>query len=196
MGEFSATVETLLAGKSINAALLITITFADAQVSRLWTGFGDVVVGGNTYKGAGRLVSVDGLAPIGGTVAPTLTLRLAGVDATIAALAIAEKDLVPGADIAIAIQVFGRSPSDEWQPIDSPVQLGHWQGDQLAFNASVAQYQIELTGVSYFATRMISPTGYYSDRDQQRRYASDRGCEFMPQLADLTIRWPFGDSGA
>lgn len=197
MSVFSATVEALLAGRSVYASLLYTWTFPDASVVRLWNGPKDIVIGGLTYKGAGRLVSAEGLSADIGDLVPNASFKFSGVDATIVPLLIAEKDNVPGCDITCAVQVFGDGSVSNplWTPIGSPVVIGTWKGDQLSFERSAGLYDVSLSAISYFATGALPRQSFYSDREQKIRYASDRGAEFMAGLATLSIRWPFGVTG-
>ncbi len=165
MSEFSGTVEALLAGRSVRAALLVVITWADAQVTRLWTGMGRRIIGGEVYQGSGQLVSVEGLSAALGTQAANATFRLSGVDAAISTKAAAERDQVVDAQVACSIQVFGDGEvADEWQPVDDPVGLGIWQGDQVTFERKgPALRNIALSAVNYFATRSLPLSSYYSD---------------------------------
>lgn len=192
MAEFTDTVAALLAGRSVRAALLIVITWGDGQVTRLWTGDGDIILGGNQYNGGGRIVSIEGLGGQVGTTAPTATFQLSGVDAAIATLAVAERDLAVDAEVACSVQVFGDGELvGEWQPVGDPIGIGAWLGDQLTFDRSSAKSTITLTAVSFFATRSRNLSSYYSDADQRRRYAEDRGAEFMASLQNAKINFPF-----
>jgi hypothetical protein len=193
MTAFSGTVAALLAGKKVNAALLFTIQFNDGQVIRLWTGMGNVTIGRNTYQGAGRLVSADGLDAAIGTSVPNTTFKLSGVDAGISALAVAESNLVYGALITVAVQMFGDGEiATEWQPIDDPVGIGSWIGDQLSFERQgPAVRNITLTAVSFFATRSRPQSAYYTLRDQELRYPGDGAGAFIATLINKNISWPF-----
>lgn len=191
MSEFSATSEALLAGRSVRAALLITITFTDDSVVRLKTGMGDKVIGGDLYRG-GLLIEIDGLDASPGTSAQTATFKLSGVDATIVAKAVDEADLCIGAEIVVALQMFGDGElAGEWQPVDDPVQLGTWEGDAPLFErVGPTIRSITLPGIGEWANRSRNPSAYYSDREQQRRVPGDRGGEFMAALTNKTRTWP------
>jgi hypothetical protein len=193
MSAFSGTVAALLAGKKVNAALLITIQFNDGQVVRLWTGMGNVTIGRNTYKGAGRLISVEGLDAAVGTSVPNTMFKLSGVDAEISKLAITESNLVYGSIITVAVQMFGDGVIEtEWQPIDDPVGIGSWIGDQLQFDRQGPNLRtITLTAVSFFATRSRPQSSYYTLRDQELRYPGDGAGVFIATLVAKNINWPF-----
>lgn len=197
MSEFTGTVEALLAGRTVRAALLMVITWADSSITRLWTGMGPITIGGQEYKGSGQLISVDGIGGGLGTQASNATFRMSGVDATIAAKAAEERDQAADCQIECFIQVFGDGAlAGEWQPVDSPIGLGLWQGDQLTFERSDAMTRnVVLTAVNFFATRSLPLSSYYSDRDQQQRYPGDRGGEFMSSLINASVHFPFAALG-
>lgn len=189
MSAFSGTVAALLADKQINGALLFSCTFTNGQEMRLWTGMGDITIGGQLYKGSGRLVSVENIDAAIGTSVPNTTFTLSGVDAHIVALTISEIDLVRGAVIQVSVQIF----SSVWQPIDTPVGLGSWIGDQLSFERQQTGRNITLSAVSFFASRSRPQSSYYTARDQQLRYTGDRGGEFVAGLINKNINWPMGN---
>lgn len=193
MSEFAGAVELLLQGKEVRAALLVSITFNDGHIERLWSGAGEIRIGGNIYRGL-PLLSVDGLDAQLGTAAKSASFALSGIDEEVVALAVGEADLIPGSTIDCAIQVFGDGTENgaEWQPIGDPVGLGQWLGDHLAFERSTStERRVVLFGVSYFESRSRPRASYYSDRDQQQRFPGDRGGQFMAGLTNKTVKWPY-----
>jgi len=192
MSVFSATVQALLAGRKINAALLTTLDFGDEQL-RLFLGYGSLLIEGNRYTGDGLLLSIEGLGYQGGTFAAQAKFRLSGVDSEIMQRAVEQRDTVVGAPITCAVQVLGDGEiADDWQPVGGPIGIGAWEGDQLAFdiNAPSAQRAVTLTGITEFEARSRPPNSYYSDRDQKLRYSGDRGGELMSALQNQVINWP------
>jgi hypothetical protein len=204
MPAFSGTVAALLSGKKVNAALLFTITFNDGQVVRLWTGFGNITLGGQLYKGAGRLVSADGIEAALGTSVPNATFKMAAVDtdnvpsanaqqvSQIFSLALAEQSNITGALIQLSVQVFGDGNlAGEWQPVDNPVGIGAWIGDQLSFvRQGPTTWSITLSAVSFFASRSRPQGRFYTDRDQQLQYPGDKAAAFVATLVSKNITWP------
>ena len=57
----------------------------DSGPLRLWTGFGDKTVAGNTYTGGGTLLSIDGLGEVSDLSAKSITITLSGMPAEIIA---------------------------------------------------------------------------------------------------------------
>lgn len=190
--EFDETAELLLAGKTVRAALLLTMIYTDDSVLRYWTGMNDITISAAVYKGGGRVVSIDGLMASAGTTSQNATFKLSGVDPEINAKLADEADLAIGADISVAVQVFGDGENGgEWQPIDDPVAIGTWEGDSTSFDRQgPGQRSVSLVGVGYWATRSRQISAYYSASDQQRRYPGDRGGEFMASLTNKQRTWP------
>ncbi len=53
---------------------------------------------------------------------------------------------------------------------------------------SVTEEYLEIRAESPLDARNFSPLGEYTDRDQQRRSAGDKGCEFAPSLTTKVIK--------
>lgn len=194
MSEFAEAVQALLAGRSVRAALLITITYTDDSVVRLISGMRDRTIGGEVYK-AGLAIDVSGIDSAIGTSAQTATFKLSGVNAEIVSKAVDGADICIGAQIVVAVQVFGDGVlADEWQPVDDPVQIGTWEGDTLSFDRTGPDLRsITLPGIGDFANRSRTISAYYSARDQARRSPgppADRAGEFMAGLTNKDRTWP------
>jgi hypothetical protein len=194
---FSSTVAALLSGKKVYAALLFVMTFPDGQVTRLWTGLGNLTASdGNVYQGAGRLVSAENIDASIGTEVPNTTFKMSGVDANIAEMAQNEIANVTNALIQVYVQTFYDGEyGPEWMPVPDPlVGIGAWIGDQLSFVKQGPQlYEITLSAVSYFASRSRPQGRFYSDTDQQSIYPGDTAGRFVATLVSKTITWPLAE---
>ena len=67
----------------------VEMNFDTAPV-RLWTGFGDRTIDGQTYTGTGSLLEIGGLDEVADMSAKSATLRLSGLDTSLISLAYAE----------------------------------------------------------------------------------------------------------
>ena len=63
----------------------------DSGNLRLWTGYGDKTVGGQTYTGSGNLMLIDGLEEASDLSAKGTTLTLSGIPSTIVTYALTEE---------------------------------------------------------------------------------------------------------
>jgi len=63
----------------------------DSGTMRIWTGYGDKSIGGNTYTGTGNLLKIEGLEETSDLSAAGTTLTLNGLDSTIITYALTEE---------------------------------------------------------------------------------------------------------
>lgn len=190
---FDGTVAAALEGRSVNAALLVEMRF-EGETRRWWQGFGPLESGGKTWQGLGHLISVDGLQSAVGTVAPSTTFTLSGVDPEIVALAREGSARVKGRKALVYIQFFEVDPSDgrkSWGTLDDPSVIWSGRMDQLRFVADGPSARtITLTAESIWADRNRPPFGLYTYEDQQARFPGDKGLSQVADLVTKQIRWP------
>ena len=62
----------------------------DSGPLRLWTGYGDRTIDGNTYTGGGNLVAISGLEEVADLSAKNITLTLNGMPSSVISLALQE----------------------------------------------------------------------------------------------------------
>ena len=62
----------------------------DSGTMRIWTGYGNKTIGGNTYTGTGNLLQIEGLEETSDLSAQGTTLTLNGLDITIITYALTE----------------------------------------------------------------------------------------------------------
>lgn len=181
------TIDAVLNKRTIRAALLATFEFATGT-DRLWAGFGTKVMGdGYAYKGMGQFGSVDGLSSRNDLAAEVMTFKLSGVEPQFVTLAKQSSDDVKNRPCTVFIQFF----DEAWRPLDQPIALRSAVMDQLQYEAvGVDQRNITLTAEGLFAARGQAPFAYYTDRDQNARFAGDRGLEGVASLQYRVVTWP------
>lgn len=84
-----ASILAALSAGSIQPFYAIEMNF-DTSPLRLWTGYGDRTIDGQTYLGAGTLLTISGLEEVSDMSAKSITIELSAVDATIISLALTE----------------------------------------------------------------------------------------------------------
>ena len=84
-----ASILAALSAGSIQPFYAIEMDF-DTSPLRLWTGYGDRTIDGQTYLGAGTLLTISGLEEVSDMSAKSITIELSAVDATIISLALTE----------------------------------------------------------------------------------------------------------
>lgn len=185
---FSETAAAVLGGRQVRAVPLVRLDFTSETV-RLWTGFGPLTTGGNTYEGIGRLGTVSDLDLSPGLGNEPATLTLSGVDATMVAKVKTQSSEVAGRRAIIYVQMFDAT-NNSWAVLDSPypVFVGVMESMKLTFTPT--EGRIDLTVEHILVTKHRPPYGNFSHWDQQGRYPGDRGLERMAHNVNNMVPWP------
>ena len=176
---------------------LVFMDFADSP-KRFWTGWGDLVSGGNTWQGVGDLISIGQIPASTGATAESLELTLESATSEMQTRVRASASMVHGREIKIFQQFFDVTPDDEsvqpWSPLLPAYAVYTGFMDQLAYSAERGEdgeYSRKVTLSTYglFTNRNAPANGRWTDADQQRRYAGDLGCSRMPLYAGYSPVW-------
>ncbi|WP_034157930.1 hypothetical protein [Sphingomonas sp. ERG5] len=195
MSLFPETIAASLAGTKVEAAYLIHFDFT-TQPMRLWRGNGLLKTKDNaTWSAIGQLGSVTGIEQAVNGEAPVATFTLSGVDQRIVRLARDEfKPEVDGRLATVLVQFFGEpddTDPDNQRPLDFPFPM--WAGRCLTPTFTIEQggeHSVSIAAESVFALRSRPNYAMYTDRDQQHRFAGDRGFEFTGTLVNKVVTWP------
>lgn len=186
MADLPMTIRAALAGATIIKSHLVFLDYLSGPV-RVWSGFGMLETGGQTWGGVGDLGSISALEmPVDGN-APVTTLTLSGVKPEWVPRARAAATEVRGRTCQIFVQHFDL----DHQLLDGPLCLYTGLMDTIKIVAPDARTRrVELTVEWLFARRGIAPFGYLTDEDQQARYPGDRGAEFVSAMQNHSVKWP------
>ena len=80
---------TALSQPEVQPYYAVELDFDSAPV-RLWTGYGDLIIGVDTYTGTGNLLSIGGLEEVNDLSAKNITLTLSGVPSSLVSIALTE----------------------------------------------------------------------------------------------------------
>lgn len=185
-------------GQHVIAALFVTFSFKSGPM-RVWEGDGLINRGGFDWLGMGQRVdgsgnplqSIDGLEAAVNGDAPQLTLTLSGVDSTVVTAASSDDpDEIESRDLTIDIGFFDATLPG-LVPLDSLLNLGVWLMQKPSFAAQNTRLRtITLPCETLFAGRSRGVFGLLTDRDHQRRFPGDLGCQWPPRLVDRDVAWP------
>lgn len=84
-----AAIATALQQKVVQPFFAVEMLF-DSGALRIWSGVGNRTVAGQTYTGAGNLISLESLEETGDLSAKTATVKLSGLESAIIAYALTE----------------------------------------------------------------------------------------------------------
>lgn len=188
--DFSSAISAQLNGKLVRCDALVEFDFADGK-KRLWNGFGTLQTNdGKTWQGIGNLGKIGGLKQsLNGSATP-LDLSVSGVDAAFAAQAKGDRDNWYMRPVIVYLQFF----DDAWQPLDMPFAIVFSTMRQMTIDRQSTEdgmvYTVTIRSEGPFITRKRPRYGYYSDSDQQKRFAGDRGCERTSGIEQHVIIFP------
>ncbi len=170
--------------------LLLRFDFASGA-GRYWLGVGTLdTIGGEQWIGTGKVASIgDVVSSINGT-APEQTFTLSGVDPEFIAKAQASKAEYYGRLCFVFLQQFDAA----WQVVGAPKPLWWGRMSVISFAQQASEQgftrSVTLSAESVFSGRRRPRNGFLTDRDQQARYAGDRGCERTLGMQAKTIVFP------
>lgn len=196
MADFGATINAYLAGRKVNMRPLALFDFRHGE-EPLWGGEYPLTSGGKTWKGLGRIATMDGLDQAATLESSAMTFQLSGVEpegTDTAYLTIAASDdraQYVRRLVTVSLQFF----DDDWQPLDSPyaIKAGLMATMQMSRSRTGTGFQrtISVQANNIFYGRGVAPASFYTDRDQQKRYPGDLGLQFIPALQDKQIPVPW-----
>lgn len=152
----------------------------DSGPLRLWTGYGDRTIDGDTYTGAGTLVGIEGLEEVADLSAKMVTLTLSGMPASVVSLALQEpyqrrrvRILWSLATVASTdfVEVFSGS-LNQMVIEDSP--------DSGTISVTVDSRLVELEGASNYR---------YTSESHKSRHATDTFFDFVADIQDKGVRF-------
>lgn len=190
MGYFGATRAALAAGRHVAAPRFITFDFdLDAGGPfRVWEGAGEITVDGDTYRGFAEVGSISDAVFGIGDAAGSVTYQMSGVSAAVVEAAKAQSDKIRGRDIHQYGHFLDR---DTLQPLDDFFVIRSDVMDILSYVGSgPSDRTVQLTAETIWTARNAAAFAYYTDRDQEARFAGDRGLERIVQMKNKRVAWP------
>ena len=197
MSLFTETIAADLAGKKVTLAFLVWFDFTSEPVHLWINGNGLLKTNdGQEWKGLGQIGSISGIEQAVNGDAPEMSFTLSGIDAQIMRLARDEYDAeVKGRFVYVLVQFFGvddPEDPDNQRPLDNPypVACGRCLRPEFQADAESGERSVAIKAESLFSLRSRPKYAMYTDADQQRRFAGDRGFEFVASLVNKVVTWP------
>lgn len=185
MAALVETVAARLAGRTVRVAHLIELDFASAA-ERIWTGFGSLTAGGETWQGIGDAGQVGSVSTSAGLRADPVRLTLSGLSPGLVAIAKDQVAEVVGRRVTIYLQFF----DDAWATLDTPVAIFAGRMDRMSLVRSADSAVIEVNCEPILVTKHRPAFGNFSHFDQQQRFSGDLGLERMAHNVNNTVAWP------
>jgi hypothetical protein len=145
----------------------------------LWSGYGNLVIGGKTYLGAGQLLNISSVSETTEMEAKGATLTMSGIPSSFLSLALQEP--YQGRECRIYFGVTS-SPSDY-------VEVFSGELDQMNIEEEVDTATISVTAENVLVKLERPVVRRFTNEDQKSRFPSDRGLEYVASLQDKEIFW-------
>lgn len=168
---------TALLQPTVQPFYAIELLFDTAPL-RIWTGYGDRTIGGQTYTGAGSLLNIGGLEEAGDLSAKGVTLTLSGISSSIVSLALNEP--YQGRSCRILFGVVN---------VNDSVELFSGLMDVMTIEDSGETSTITLTVESKLVALERPVVRRYTHESQQALYPGDTFLSFVTDLQDKEIVW-------
>jgi hypothetical protein len=150
----------------------------DSGPLRLWTGYGDRTIDGNTYTGGGALMGISGLEEVADLSAKEITLTLTGIDSTVVSLALQE----PYQRRRVRVLWGVRNASDF-------VEVFSGNLNQMVIEDGPDFGTITVTVDSRLVELERASNRRYTSESHKSRHATDTFFDFVAQIQDKGVRF-------
>lgn len=165
-----------ITNKEIQPFYAVELLF-DSGAVRLWTGYENTTLEGNTYVGAGDLLSIPNVEEVADMSARAAEITLSGVSTELVSLAITEP--YQGRQARILFGVIGANPVEVFGGLMDVMSIKD-SGESSTISLTVESRLVELERVRPFR---------YTDQSHKLRYPNDDFFSFVPALQDREIAW-------
>ena len=199
----SEAMQTVATAEVVRPILLVQALFDDVYDDEtppnlihtqlyLWSGIGDLVVGGITYVGAGTLLSVSPVKESADLAANGMSVTLSGVTDPLISKA---RDVdYQGRELKIYLGAMDSANS----VIADPVLIFSGFMDTMSIQDSADTATITVSVENRLIEFQRNRVRRYTAEDQKIDYPTDKGLEFVAEIAEKEIVWghsPAGTSG-
>ena len=150
----------------------------DSGPLRLWTGYGDRTIDGNTYTGGGNLVAISGLEEVADLSAKNITLTLNGMPSSVVSLALQE----PYQRRKVRVLWGVRGVSDF-------VEVFSGSLNQMVIEDGPDSGTISVTVDSKLVELERASNRRYTSLSHKTRYPTDTFFDFVAQIQDKGVRF-------
>ena len=169
----------------VRPIVLVRCAF-DSGALNLWTGIGNLTVGGVTYVGAGGLLSVGEMKESSDLAANGITITLEGVTSPL--ITKARDENYQGRELKVLLGATDASNG----VIADPVVIFSGFMDTMTINETGETASIAVTVENRLIEFEKTRVRRYTAEDQRIDFPDDRGLEFVAELAEREIMWGNG----
>ena len=174
--------DTALTADVVRPFFAIDLDFDDGNL-RVWTGYGDLTIGGETYLGGGDIMSISELEETGEIRANGVSIGFTALPSSIISSALNQN--YQGRTMTLYFGTLDASGSI----IDTPYIAFRGQMDVMNISESGDSAQITINGESRLIDLDVPRVRRYTSEDQKIDFPTDRGLEYIADLQDKEIVW-------
>lgn len=145
----------------------------------VWSGYGELVIGGKTYLGAGQLLNISTISETTEMEAKGATISMSGIPSSFLSLAL--QSPYQGRDCRIYFGMTS-SPSDY-------VEVFSGELDQMNIEESADTATVVVTAENVLIRLERPVVRRFTNEDQRSRFPDDRGLEYVAGLQDKDVLW-------
>ena len=180
----TSTIQTEVEKAALLPAFLIEFHFS--PVARFWTGIGIISWNGENWSGSGDVIKFTGIDETALVQATGIQFQLAGADAQLVSLALAEE--VQGR----AVNLYMAYLDGTGAILADPVGPFEYRMDTFDIDETPGASIITLSAESYLAGLERARPRRYTHEDQQIEFPGDLGLEFVTGIQNKEIKWGQG----
>lgn len=152
---------------------------------RLWTGYGDATINGNTFIGAGSLLGFSGFEEVNDLSAKSITITLDGLDSTVLSLSLS----TPIRNRKVRVY-FGVIASDG---TFHSVEIFTGRANRIPFEDNGETGTVQLEVDSKLVLLEKSSNWRYTHESHQARHPGDTFFSYVADLQDKEFVWGRAD---
>ena len=174
---YPAELVTAFSQKTCRPYFAVEFLFDSAPL-RLWTGYGERTVSGETYIGGGHIISFSGLEEVADMSATSFEIVLSGINQSIISLALQE----PWQNRQCTVYVGEMS-------VSSVAVLGRGYIDKMPMEDNAETATIKAVIESPLVRGERSSNWRYTDESHKSRYPNDTFFSYVAAIQDVQIPW-------
>lgn len=184
----TSAVETQLEAQELQPFFAIKLNF-DSGALRLWTGYGEITVDGETYTGGGQFLAVSPVEETVEIAAKGVTMSLNGIDASLITYALTENYQTRSAKVYLGVISSGAVVADPYLVFDGRM-------DVMTIDDNGETANISMTAESRLIELERPKLRRYTSDDQKLYHPNDIGLDFVASLQEKEIAWGSGKDDA
>jgi hypothetical protein len=172
---------TAIAGSTVRPFYAVEFLL-DGGAVRLWTGYGDRVISGNTYTGSGSLMSIGDVETVADMSAPAINITLSGMSGDLISLSLQEPY-----QRRVCRVYFGAIINDAGDHSVFTAYVGKLNKMTIEDSAETGIIRV-LVDSLLIETEKTSGRRYTSE-SQKSRFSSDTFFDYVAAIQDAEIVW-------